>query len=83
MEDVYDKMEKVLLWALVGLVIGLMVFLLSLCVKSVFFNNKKEEIHTETIYYEDHKYVVFYDKENKVKHIEHSPECDCLTVDFD
>ena len=79
-----DKIEDVLVWTLVGIFGFLILFLASYIVKVVFFPSENEnKIHTETMCVDNHKYIIFYDVDNEVKHIEHSPECDCYTIEYD
>lgn len=79
---ILDKMQNTILWAAIGSVIVLLVLLLTMLGKSIFYPTENK-VHTEIMYVEDHKYIIFYDADNEVKHIEHSPECDCFTIEYD
>ena len=81
-EKTLERIEDALIWTLVGIFGFLIVFLASYVVKVVFFPSDNK-IHTETMYVGEHQYTIFYDADNEVQHIEHSPDCDCLTIDYD
>ena len=46
------------------------------------FPNKKEAITYDTMTVGNHEYIVFYNG-SRLQHIEHSPSCDCYTIDYE
>ena len=82
-EKTLERIEDALIWTLIGIFGFLIVFLASYVVKVVFFDSNENKIHTETMYVGEHQYTIFYDADNEVQHIEHSPDCDCLTIEYD
>ena len=81
-ERTLEKIEDILIWTLISIFFFLIAFAAAYLIKVAFFASE-EKIHTETMYVEDHKYIIFYDADNEIQHIEHSPECDCFTVEYD
>lgn len=46
------------------------------------FSNKKETVTYDTMTVDNHKYIMFYNG-SRLQHIEHSPSCDCYTIDYE
>ena len=45
-------------------------------------SNKKEAVTYDTMTVDNHKYIMFYNG-SRLQHIEHSPSCDCYTIDYE
>lgn len=79
---ILDKMQNTILWTIIGSVIVLLVLVLTMLGKLIFCP-VEDKVHTEIVHVDNHKYIIFYDADNEVKYIEHSPECDCFTIEYD
>lgn len=80
MED--DKIVCVLEWIAVGAIGILAGILLAFLVKLAFFTKEDDQIKTEVITIDGHKYNSV-SQNGKLIFIEHSPGCKCFTEDVD
>lgn len=84
MEDKTIKtVLNILVYTVLSAIIAVIALLFAMAVKETFFDTDNS-VHTESICVENHSFIVFYDSDNEVKHIEHSPGCKCFSsIEYD